>query len=610
MLKRTTRRTSRAAVSDRVAHLTQSARQRELVAVIGTGVSAALTGNKVPAVTWKGLIAHGFDYGLAKGKLTAAQVENWKVQLNSSDMDDLLSAAEFVGRKLEAPNGTLYGRWLESALKSVHPANGAMKKGVQALHDAGIPLATLNYDWLLEQVTGLAAINLSETKKVAEWMRRDAEGILHLHGSWDAPRTCILGIRDYETTLRSDVRDLIQRSLGAFRRLLFIGCGDTFADPNFSALIAWLRQHLGAAAPQHYALVRNSEVPSREADPAWRGFVEPIGYGEEFEDLPAFLSATFEPAAKRPSKPAPAPGKTADTASRHATLLRDYRAFLVKDCGQMTIEGVRADMDTAQRRFDLERLFVPISVLPSPPDIPASDPEREQKLLAWQEENKDPLPFGKVFAEKKRVALLALPGGGKTLLLKRLAVAYADAGRRGATADGLPELDLTPVLIRCREWREHIHRPIPTLLNNISDITGQPQLAGLSDALLPLFRNGRILLLIDGLDEIHDDALRATFADNLESFLGDHELTRLVVTSREAGFSLVAPTLARFCERWRLAPLDPAAIAALCDHWHSLMLGDSPDAKEEAKNVAQTLLKNDSLRRLAEIHCCSPCSSS
>ena len=37
MLKKTTKRTSRAAVSDRVAHLTQSARQRELVAVIGTG---------------------------------------------------------------------------------------------------------------------------------------------------------------------------------------------------------------------------------------------------------------------------------------------------------------------------------------------------------------------------------------------------------------------------------------------------------------------------------------------------------------------------------------------------------------------------------------------
>jgi hypothetical protein len=71
-------------------------------------------------------------------------------------------------------------------------------------------------------------------------MRKESSAILHLHGSWDAPSTCILGIRDYQTTMGNDVRDLIQRSLGSFRRLLFIGCGETFADPNFSALIKWL----------------------------------------------------------------------------------------------------------------------------------------------------------------------------------------------------------------------------------------------------------------------------------------------------------------------------------------------------------------------------------
>ena len=62
-------------------------------------------------------------------------------------------------------------------------------------------------------------------------------------------------------------------------------------------------------------------------------------------------------------------------------------------------------------------------------------------------------------------------------------------------------------------------------------------------------KKGSVLLLIDGLDEIHDDALRSTFVEHLEAFLEDYKLTRLVVTSREAGFSLVAPCLARFCQR-------------------------------------------------------------
>ena len=50
-----------------------------------------------------------------------------------------------------------------------------------------------------------------------------------------------------------------------------------------------------------------------------------------------------------------------------------------------------------------------------------------------------PRPFGKVFQEHERLALLALPGGGKTLLLKRLAVAYIDPARRQRGDDELPD---------------------------------------------------------------------------------------------------------------------------------------------------------------------------
>ncbi|MGZ5031487.1 MAG: NACHT domain-containing protein, partial [Methylobacter sp.] len=152
--------------------------------------------------------------------------------------------------------------------------------------------------------------------------------------------------------------------------------------------------------------------------------------------------------------------------------------------------------------------------------------------------------------------MLALPGGGKTLLLKRLAVAYADPSRQQASDDQLPKLDLVPVLIRCREWRDHIQLPILTLLRNISDITGQIALKGLDSALIPLFKKGRVLLLVDGLDEIHDDASRSIFVEHLEAFLDEYKNTRLIVTSREAGFNLVAPCLSRFCERWNVAPLD------------------------------------------------------
>ena len=582
-----------------IRQLTDSVLKGELVAIIGSGVSMGLTNGTNLALSWKGLVLDGFSYGVKKGRITASQAKAWQAQLDSTDLDDLLGAAEFVSRKLDAPKGDLYARWLEAVFKTVEPSNTKLAKALRRLQALGIPFVTLNYDLLLERVTSLPALNLADITKVGEWMRREAQFVFHLHGSFDVASTCILGIRDYQTTHGNEIRDLIQRSLGSFRRLLFIGCGDTFADPNFAALSKWLREKMSTGALVHYALVTELEAQARHADPAWHGFVEPISYGATHDALAGFLLNYFPAPESRSARKRDA-SKTSTAATRYSNLLQDYRNFLLKDCGQMTIEGVRADMDTAQRRFDLERLFVPLRALPAPPDIPDNDPQREKKLLEWQKKNKEPLPFAKVFETHKRLALLALPGGGKSLLLKRIAVAYADPSRRAASSDQLPDLNLIPVLIRCREWREHIHRPILSLLKNISDVTGQPQLVGLADALAPLFGKGQVLLLVDGLDEIHEDGLRTTFVENLEVFLADNHLTRVVVTSREAGFALVAPTLARFCNRWRVAPLDAGAIKALCSHWHRLMIGESPEIQQEAERLSAQLLRSEPLRRLAE----------
>lgn len=581
----------------KIARVLESAKKGELVVVFGTGMSVGLTDNNNSSLSWKGLVRSAFERSRDLGKITDQQFHHWQSQRDSDDLDDLLAAAEFAGRKLNAPQGDLYARWLKDVFSEVVPANHNLIAALQKMRAGRIPLATLNYDSLIEQATGLRSINIAETSSVLTWIRRESEGVLHLHGAWDAPSTCIFGIRDYQTTLGNDVRDLIQRSLASFKRLLFVGCGDTFVDPNFSSLIRWLRSQLGSATPEHYALVLEGDVTSRRADADWAGFVEPLPYGKRYGELAAFLSSLFE---ALPSSHNDDFKNKQAVSERSRTLFRDYSTFLIKDCGQMTIEGVRADMDTAQRRFDLEKLFVPITLERTPPDISLNDPERELKLTSWREDNKTPEPFGKVFQSTRRLLLLALPGGGKSLLLKRLAVAYADPNRRTASTDKLPNFSATPVMIRCREWREHIHKPIATLLKNFAEVTGQSSLHGIYDALQPLLHAGNILLLVDGLDEIHDDALRLTFVENLEKFLEEFPKVRLIVTSREAGFSLVAPNLVRFCERFRIAPLDSIAIHSLCEHWHRLMTGDTRESLGEASQLAQILTRNDSLRKLAE----------
>src|SRR6266478_1900609 len=119
--------------SDGIVKLKDSARHGELVGVIGTGVSIGLTNGKAPALSWTGLILDGFAHGVKKGKISAAQDKAWKSQRESEDLDELLGAAEFVSRKLDAPEGNLYARWLENVFKHVQPANKKMTDALRAL---------------------------------------------------------------------------------------------------------------------------------------------------------------------------------------------------------------------------------------------------------------------------------------------------------------------------------------------------------------------------------------------------------------------------------------------------------------------------------------------
>lgn len=571
----------------------ESAASGKLLVIAGAGASMALASKRTPSVNWQGLINRALKFGKNKGVVDDQQMTLHTALLQSGDLDSLLVSASYVTKKLGGLSGILYSDWLSEEFAGQQCSSGLMKKAMRAIASRGVPIATLNYDKLIEKATGLPSASLDEPRSVMAWARRETASILHLHGVWDKPQTIVLNMEDYSAAVRDDFRTNLQRNLAAFNRVLFIGCGATLSDPNLSALICWMKDVVGAASLKHYALVKDDEVQERNRDPLWHGFVDPIGYGENHEDLPTFILNELISSVSKTSNR----GKSKQADS---IILDNYRSHIIKDCGKMTIEGVRADDDTANQKFDLEKLFVPLEVKAIPPEFPESDPQREEKLKRWTKENGTPLSFGGALQRNNRMALLALPGGGKTMLLKRLAVAYADKDRRVQTADDLPDLDLVPVMIRCREWRSVINLPIASIIDKVAEISGDRTLAGLFNALEPRLKSGRVLLLVDGLDEIHNDADRTTFVENLESFLSEYSKIRLVVTSREAGFALVAACLTRFCDRWRIAPLNDAAITLLCGRWHDLMSASAKDASIESAEVVETIFNNPALRRLAE----------
>ncbi len=125
---------------------------------------------------------------------------------------------------------------------------------------------------------------------------------------------------------------------------------------------------------------------------------------------------------------------------------------------------------------------------------------------------------------------------------------------------------------------------------------GQAFLADLHEAL----RGGRVLILVDGLDEVSDAGDRQRFAQHLRSFLGMFPGVALVVSSREAGFRLVAGVIAGVSTLARLAPFDASEVERLCVSWHCEVVGDRPQVRADAAALAAQIWANERIRRLVE----------
>jgi predicted ATPase len=277
---------------------------RKVLVVVGAGVSIAASGNAATA-SWTGLLSHGIgrcvDLGLAAAPWAARQ----RAAVQSGDLDELLAVAQQVESKLGAPAGGEYRRWLGETVGALAVEHVEV---LDALTGLDAPLATTNYDGLLEQASGLRPVTWRDSARVEQVLRGDAPGVLHLHGHWEDPGSVVLGVRSYAAVLGDAHAQAVLRSLPLLRSLLFVGFGGGLADPNFGALLRWMGDVFARSPYRHYRLAREDEVAAlqREHPPEQR--IRVLSYGARHDHLAPFLRGLRpdqEPAARTA---APAPG--------------------------------------------------------------------------------------------------------------------------------------------------------------------------------------------------------------------------------------------------------------------------------------------------------------
>lgn len=158
----------------------------------------------------------------------------------------------------------------------------------------------------------------------------------------------------------------------------------------------------------------------------------------------------------------------------------------------------------------------------------------------------------------RRTVLLGDPGAGKSTLAAKLAHDLA-----------LSE-DRVPFLLVLRDFTPWFRQGGRELLKYLEQVCCDPyNLSPPRDAVEYLLRNGRAVVILDGLDELVEPELRRRVVRLIEGFAHQYPLTPIVVTARKVGYS-EAPLSSSLFTQGTVDEFDTAQVTAYVSRWFAL----------------------------------------
>jgi SIR2-like domain len=265
---------------------------RHAVVIVGSGVSVAVTGNS-PTASWLGLIKSGISRASSFNRNLP---EEWKErlleELDYAEKNDylpgLLSIAEKITAALGGREGGSFHSWLRDDIGLLSATSADASDLIRAIGDLGLPLATTNYDTLLESSLVRSSCTWQDASTAQQIVRGASSGILHLHGSWENPGSVIFGSASYGQLLANRSAQAIEQMLAGDNTLIFIGCGDGLADPNFESLRSWLKETFPSSEAYHYRLCLEREISGLAQQHRGEQIIT-VAYGNSYDDLTPFI---------------------------------------------------------------------------------------------------------------------------------------------------------------------------------------------------------------------------------------------------------------------------------------------------------------------------------
>jgi HEAT repeat protein len=280
----------------------------------------------------------------------------------------------------------------------------------------------------------------------------------------------------------------------------------------------------------------------------------------------------------------------------------DYLQQLVRQFDDVKFAGIATLGDERSKKaIGLEQIFVMLRVreesrggwetverleLPDGAWVEGRSPLRQERqsvpILAerlveqWQ-------PF---VGDSKRSVVLGAPGSGKTTLMSYFAVRLT-----------VGEEERLPILIRIRDWALKPDLSLLEYLRYFAEkrLQTKPLPVGFFEHWL---EGGRALILLDGLDEVADEAKRVVLSEQIECFLGQYERNSAVITSRPAGYRRDFFGTAAF-PHYELLPFDKGQRQEFVDRWYESRETDPVEREQRKQSLRKAFEGSERIKLLA-----------
>ena len=296
--------------------------------------------------------------------------------------------------------------------------------------------------------------------------------------------------------------------------------------------------------------------------------------------------------------------KKTDTYLKFQVAKQDYNQQLANWFDDVKFAGIAVPGQEVEKSEKLAQIFVMPDVVE---DVSTAGAWEQELLAAASGEKPERLLLEKTTGRKflaqqllsqsqwRRVVILGAPGSGKTTLMSYFAVMLAQQNPDILGLDG--DTDWLPILIRMRDFARHLDKSLIDYARIFAENTMsvKPLPVGFFEHWLS---DGRALILLDGLDEVAEEAKRHDVVKRIENFLGQFDRNHAIITSRPAGYRRDFFRTEEF-PHYQIQPFDDQKISAFIDNWYNSRFQDQAESERRKQSLRKALDDNDRITLLA-----------